>query len=219
MSNSMKVAVVTGGHRFDVPNFHGLFRNLQGVDAYIQPLEDFASAHEQARDFYDVAVFYNMHKEGPTDANRPGWMGRPRTALGAWLATGKGVVLLHHAILAFPDWMPWVEMAGVSAGSFESFSHDEVMPIRVVDRDHPITQGLSDWEMIDETYVMGEPDATSRVLLTTTHPKCMQAIGWTRHYENTRVFCLQSGHDNQTWQDDNFQTVLLRGIQWVSGRL
>ena len=90
MVNCMKVAVVTGGHRFDVPNFHGLFRNLEGVDAYIQPLEDFASAQEQARDFYDVAVFYNMHKEGPADENRPGWMGRPRTALESWLETGKG---------------------------------------------------------------------------------------------------------------------------------
>ena len=219
MVNCMKVAVVTGGHRFDVPNFHGLFRNLEGVDAYIQPLEDFASAQEQARDFYDVAVFYNMHKEGPADENRPGWMGRPRTALESWLATGKGVVLLHHAILAFPDWDPWVQMAGVVARSFESFSHDEIMGIGVSDGDHPIVQGLSDWEMVDETYLMGEPDSDSHVLLTTTHPQCMKAIGWTRHYENTRVFCLQSGHDNQTWQDDNFQTVLLRGIQWVSGRL
>ena len=78
MDDTIKVAVVTGGHRFDVPNFHRLFRKIEGVDAYIQPLEDFASSREEDRDFYDVAVFYNMHKEGPTDENRPGWMGRPR---------------------------------------------------------------------------------------------------------------------------------------------
>ena len=42
MDDSIKVAVVTGGHRFDVPNFHGLFRKLEGVDAFIQSLEDFA---------------------------------------------------------------------------------------------------------------------------------------------------------------------------------
>ncbi len=219
MDDSIKVAVVTGGHRFDVPNFHGLFRNLEGVDAYIQSLEDFASPRAEERDFYDAVVFYNMHKEGPTDENRPGWMGRPLSALESWLATGKGIVLLHHAILAFPDWDPWVQMAGVVARSFESFSHDEVMRIAVEDGDHPITRGISDWEMIDETYVMGEPDTDSHLLLTTDHPACMKSIGWTRQYNDTQVFCLQSGHDNQTWKDENFQSVLMRGIQWVSGRI
>ena len=219
MDDSIKVAVVTGGHRFDVPNFHGLFRKMEGVDAYIQSLEDFASPRAEERDFYDVVVFYNMHKEGPTDENRPGWMGRPLSALASWLATGKGIVLLHHAILAFPNWDPWVQMAGVVAGSFESFSHDEVMRIAVADGDHPITRGISDWEMVDETYLMGEPDADSYMLLTTDHPACMKSIGWTRQYNDTRVFCLQSGHDNQTWKDENFQTVLVRGIQWVSGKI
>ena len=73
--------------------------------------------------------------------------------------------------------------------------------------------------MIDETYLMGEPDSDSHLLLTTDHPACMKSIGWTRQYNGTRVFCLQSGHDNQTWKDANFQTVLVRGIQWVSGRI
>ncbi len=219
MTDAIKVAVVTGGHRFDVPNFHGLFRNLKGIDAYIQPLDDFVSPGDRARDFYEVAVFYNMHREGPADENRPRWMGRPREALESWLATGKGIVMLHHAILAFPEWEPWVNMVGVVAGSFESFSHDETMRIKVADGGHPITHALSDWEMVDETYVMDEPDSDSHLLLTTDHPKCMTAIGWTRQYGDTRVFCLQSGHDNQTWKDENFQVVLTRGIQWVSGKI
>jgi len=219
MGEPIKIAVVTGGHRFDVPNFHGLFRSLEGVDAYVQPIDDFASPREQDREFYDVAVFYNMHKQGPSDENRPGWMGRPRQALESWLATGKGTVMLHHAILAFPNWEPWVKMVGVDAGSFEQFLHDETMRISVEDANHPITQGISDWEMIDETYLMAEPDAESHLLLTTDHPENMKSIGWTRQYNDTRVFCFQSGHDNQTWVDENFQTVLTRGIQWAAGRI
>ena len=219
MVDSVKIAVVTGGHRFDVPNFHRLFRNLDGIDAYVQPLDDFSSPRESDRDFYDVAVFYNMHKQGPEDENRPGWMGRPRQALESWVSTGKGIVMLHHAILAFPDWEPWVQMVGVEADTFDTFSHNETMGIQVVDSDHPITRGVSDWEMIDETYVMGEPDSDSHLLLVTDHPKCMRSIGWTRQYNDTRVFCFQSGHDNQTWSHENFQTVLARGILWAAGRI
>ncbi|MDP6037964.1 MAG: ThuA domain-containing protein, partial [Candidatus Latescibacteria bacterium] len=93
------------------------------------------------------------------------------------------------------------------------------MRISVEDANHPITQGISDWEMIDETYLMAEPDAESHLLLTTDHPENMKSIGWTRQYNDTRVFCFQSGHDNQTWVDENFQTVLTRGIQWAAGRI
>ena len=46
------VAVITGHHAFDVPNFHALFRGMASVDAYIQPLEDFvADAGRVAGDF------------------------------------------------------------------------------------------------------------------------------------------------------------------------
>ena len=30
---------------------------------------------------------------------------------------------------------------------------------------------------------------------------------------------LQSGHDNETWVDANFQKVLTRGIQWAAGQI
>jgi type 1 glutamine amidotransferase len=33
------------------------------------------------------------------------------------------------------------------------------------------------------------------------------------------VFCYEAGHDNQTYPDPTFQMVLLRGIQWVAGRI
>jgi hypothetical protein len=38
-SNSLRIAVVTGGHAFDVPNFYRLYRELPGIDAYPQHLE------------------------------------------------------------------------------------------------------------------------------------------------------------------------------------
>ena len=211
MSNPITAAVVTGGHPFDVPGLHNLFRALNGINAYIQHMDDFATAREPVRNAYDVVVFYSMLKDGPT--------GRPLRALEGLLSSGKGVVMLHHAILGYPDWKPWVDMVGVKAASFQSYSHDEPMRIAVADQNHPITHGISNWEMIDETYVMAEPDADSHVLLTTDHPACMKTIGWTRQVDKTRVFNFQSGHDNQTWVNSPFQQVLTRGIQWAAGRL
>jgi type 1 glutamine amidotransferase len=47
----------------------------------------------------------------------------------------------------------------------------------------------------------------------------MSAIAWTRDFKGSRVFCLQSGHDNETYVDPNFRTVLTRGIQWCARRI
>jgi type 1 glutamine amidotransferase len=33
------------------------------------------------------------------------------------------------------------------------------------------------------------------------------------------VFCLQPGHNNDSYADPIFRTVLSRGIQWAAGRL
>ena len=47
----------------------------------------------------------------------------------------------------------------------------------------------------------------------------MKTLAWTRQYKNARVFCCQSGHDNQVFADSNFRTVIARGIQWLAGRI
>ena len=44
-------------------------------------------------------------------------------------------------------------------------------------------------------------------------------MAWTHQFKKSRVFCLQPGHNNDTWTDPHFRTVLSRGIQWVAGRL
>src|SRR5512145_2213038 len=61
----LRVAVVTGGHAYDVPNFHKLFRALAGVDAYIQHMDDFLATPEAVRDQYEVVLFYHMLMHNP----------------------------------------------------------------------------------------------------------------------------------------------------------
>jgi len=73
--------------------------------------------------------------------------------------------------------------------------------------------------MIDETYAMADAGVGSEILLTTTHPKSMTTLAWTRTYKNARVFCLESGHDNETFVNPLFQTVLARGIRWTARKL
>lgn len=211
-------AVVTGGHSYDVINFRRLFSGLDGIDAHVQHMDDFATSSEEVRDSYDVVVFYHMLMDGPRDEDLPGYAGKPKTALEHLGETQQGIFVLHHALLAYPRWQVWDEIVGMGDRSFGAHA-GKSLHVEVADTTHPVTQGLSNWDLDDETYTMAEPDADSNVLLTVKHPQSMKAIAWSREYRNSRVLCFQSGHDNQTWVDGGFREILRRGILWCGSRL
>ena len=213
----VKTAVVTGGHPFDVVNFHHLFEELDGVRAYVQHMDDFATTSEQERDSYECVVFYTMLRSEPRDEGLPGYAGKPRTALEHLGDTKQGILLLHHAILSSANWPPWNELVGIRDRSF-GYYHDQSVRVETAGDAHPITRGIAAWEMIDETYTMADAGADSEILLTTRHPKSMGTLAWTRTHKNARVFCFQSGHDNQTWVNGEFREVLRRGIHWCARR-
>jgi type 1 glutamine amidotransferase len=212
VTDQIRVAVVTGEHAFDVPGFHAIFRSFSGVDSYIQHMDDFVADTGGVKDQYDVVLFYNMHGQTPDEGSKA-WK-----ALGELSAGGQGIFLLHHAILAYPQWGVWSDLVGMHDRSF-GYHHELEVHVDIKQADHPITRGLEAWDMVDETYTMGTPGADSEILLGIEHPLSMKAIAWTRTVDKARVFCFQSGHDNLTFVDPNFRTVILRGIEWCAGRV
>jgi hypothetical protein len=212
------LAVITGAKAHDVIGFHKLFQGLDGISGYIQHIDDFASSPEDVRDHYDAFLFFFMMKEGPTDEGIPGYCGKPKSAIERLGQTGQGIIVLHHALLAYPEWPVWSDMVGIQDRSLSEYRHDEKITIKIADNTHPITQGLSDWIMVDETYLMANAEDPCKVLLQTDHHQSMETIAWVNQYKTNRVFCLQSGHDHQTWEDENFKTVLKRGIEWSCGQ-
>jgi len=212
-----KTAVITGKHPFDVPAFHAAFRSMTEIDFYPQHMEDFAADIGERRAEYDVLLFFNFHQETPGSSGSPADEAT-KAALDTLGDSEQGIFILHHALLAYPDWPPWARLVGLQAPSWRVHM-DINLSIQVANPNHPITEGLNDWTMLDETYVVGEPDGDSEILLITEDPKSMRSIAWTRRYKNARVFCFQSGHDHNAYENPNFRRVISRGIQWAAGRL
>lgn len=213
-ANLLRLAVVTGGHSYDVPNFQRLFGRLPGVEAYIQPLEDFAASSPQTRAEYAAVLFYCMPTQRSGAESQRWYTPKMQAALAGLGETGQGLVLLHHAILAFPEWPVWRELSGIDP-TLQSYHHDQTMPVQVANPNHPITAGLAGFELVDETYQMSEPDAGSEVLLTTSNPLSLRNIAWVRRFGSARVFCLALGHDDVCWRSPAFEQVLARGIRWT----
>jgi type 1 glutamine amidotransferase len=213
----IKTAVITGQHPFDVPAFQAVFRSMPEIDFYPQHMEDFAADIGERRAEYDALLFFNFHQTTPVSRGDPG----EQATLAALESLGEseqGIFVLHHGLLAYPDWPLWARLVGIEDRSF-SVHMDHNLSIQVANSQHPVTRGLRDWQMLDETYVVAEPGADSEILLSTDDPKSMKSIAWTRRYKKARVFCFQSGHDHYAYGNRNFRLVISRGLQWAAGRI
>ncbi len=206
----IRVAVVTGAHPFDVPGFLGLFRGHEDVDAYPQDFENWVHDWGHVRRGYDVTLFYNMHMTPPE--------GPFRQAIEDLLERPKGIFVLHHALLAWPDLEAWNQVVGVLDRSF-GYYPDQTLRVEIAAPEHPIVRGLQPWEMIEETYTMAEPEPDSTVLLAADHPRSMRALAWVRRAGEAPVFCFQCGHDRRAWEHPSFRSVVAQGIRWCAGRL
>lgn len=201
----MHIAVVTGEHGFQEKQFDAVFESMDGVQFVREDLDVFVNA--PGKKDYDTVVFYNFHRPYPTESQAAALLGLTER--------GQGIVILHHAILAFPEWDVYSDMCGIADRRF-GYHPRQTLDVHVADTTHPITAGMTDWEMGDETYTMDSAGDDSDILLTVTHPNSMEVLGWAREYGNSRIFCLQSGHDDVTFSNPNFREVLKRGIQWTS---
>lgn len=235
--SKIKVAMITGHHPYDVINFQQMLRSFPDIDFYPQHLEDFAQDIQWSSDSwsspeYDVIAFYNYQQSTPSSEGdqfsrdiRVEWERVDvKGSLEALGENGQGILMLHHALTAFPKWQYWLDICGMgdTTKAYQPGAEsrtDQDLHIEVVDPDHPITRGMESWDMIDETYNFADTGEGSEVLLRVDHPQSMNTIAWTRKHKEARVFCLQSGHDNQTFTDPNFRKVLGRGVHWLAGTI
>lgn len=206
LAGKLKIAVVTGEHPFQVPEFHALFRSYSDLECYIQPLEDFVG-HDFERFPYDAVVFYHFHQETPENA--------VQNMINQLCEAGIGIIVLHHALLAFPHWEYWSHLCGIEDRSF-TYHPNQAFTVHIANT-NPITNGITEWEMHDETYNMISVDPEeAEILLTVEHENSMSVIGWARVFKRAKVFCYQSGHDSTAYGDPNFREVLRRGIRWAA---
>ena len=110
-SMAIRAALITGRHSFDVMGLYDALRTLDGILVYPQHLEHFGSTPPEARRRYDVLVFYNFHQQTPAP-NEP-WYESGTMAAFEELGNGRqGIFVLHHGLVAFPEWPLWSEICG-----------------------------------------------------------------------------------------------------------
>ena len=217
----VRVLLTYGGHAFDEKAFFPIFDALPGIAYTKAPLPQSADLLKPGLEKqYDVIVMYDMVA---------GFTPEQQKAFVDLLNTGIGVVSLHHNLGAHRNWDEFRKIVGgkFALSDYEidgkkytksTYAHGQDVKVHVADKDHPITQGLQDFEIHDEVYgnLYCSPDI--HVLLTTDHPKATPQVAWTLQYGKSRVFYLALGHDATAWTNPNYSTLVSRAIRWAAGR-
>jgi hypothetical protein len=217
--STISVLVVTGGHDYNRQSFEGMLDSLPGTISYkiVEFPEAFTLFEKQHRNEYDVIVFYHMWQEITSNQENE---------LAECIREGKPLVVLHHSICAFDNWAEYINIVG---GKYfhrpdtvdgqelpvSSYKHDVNVAIQIKDENHPVTAGVADFLLLDETYdhFYVQPNVTQ--LLVTDTPGSSKVIGWTKQYGLARVVTFQSGHDVPAYQSPEYRKLLWQAIKWV----
>ncbi len=216
----IKVLVITGKHKYNEASFNDMINGFNGMNCTIKEMGDNPGAlFENVDDFnYDAIAMYNFKQELTSTQRRN---------LKNILNNGVGLTVIHHAIAGFPDWLDYEDIIGATYVLEEqtrdgkyyprpTWKHGVDMNIRVEDPSHPITEGISDFIIHDETYKNWVYHDGNNLLLSTDNELSNPQIAWTRSSSGNRVFYIQLGHDEHTFEDGNYRKLLKQGIAWTT---
>lgn len=159
--------VLSGGHPYDEDAFAAMLDSLAGwqVTHLIHPDAE-RLVGEGAADDADALLFYDMagyeFADGTVTTRPPS----PafKSAIGRRFASGKGAVMMHHALAGWAEWPEWSEFVG---GRFlyqpgqvrgrpcldSGYRHDVTYQASVL-ASHPVTKGVaSNFPVCDELYL------------------------------------------------------------------
>lgn len=217
----LRVLVVTGGHDYATNQFRKMFQDIEGLT--VQTAEH-PSAHAlltaEAAKSWDVLVLYDMWQP-ITDEAKADFVAR--------LKEGKGLVALHHSLANYQKWPEYERIIG---GRYNlekrtvdgverpqsTYKHDVPFRVKVANPQHPVTKGISDFDIHDETYGLFDVAPQAHALLATDEPTSGKTIAWARNYEAARVVYIQLGHDQMAYENPNYRRLVANAIRWVARR-
>ena len=215
----IRILVITGGHEYKITEFNQMLEAL-GKDIQYQ-ISELPGAYDmflpENRNKYDVLVFYHMWQTITDEQAK---------VLSDCIRQGKPLVVLHHSICAYDDWPEYVNIIGgkyfhkpttIKGKEYPacSYIHDLHFTVKIINPADPVTKGLTDFDIFDETYKGFYVDENVTPLLSTDEPSSTPVIGWSKMYGKARIVTLQSGHDAATFENPDFRKLLRQAIEWV----
>ncbi|GAB3597758.1 ThuA domain-containing protein [Microbacterium tumbae] len=177
-------------------------------------LNRFVDARPETADA-DVHLFYTAGGGFPTEQQQ---------ALADAVAAGKGVVAVHGAnIMGMrddggldPAWAPHFATIGNRYLSHGPGHHEGRHTIEIV-AEHPVTAGVTDFELFDEYYEFELADEDVQILAQRRRADgAVIPVMYAREVGAGRVVYLALGHDMRSWGEPSFRRLVIQSLQWAA---
>ncbi|OVE83994.1 ThuA domain-containing protein [Natronolimnobius baerhuensis] len=171
---------------------------------------------------YDVLIDYLTDSE-LTEDQLEGVLSFVRDG-GGYLPLHCGADLISTAA-ADPDELldqreePVPELRAVIGGHFLTHPEESEFGVDILE-DHPVTDGVEDFQIFDEPYQLDVDDGDDSdltILARMDHPDLEDyPIAWTRTEGDGRVCYISLGHTDEALQNESFRTLLRNAIAWTA---
>jgi len=214
-AGAVRGLVITGGHEHET-SFYSLFDGYNDLAG--MPVATSAMAFQKdLRGKYDVLIMYDFSR----DLDATG-----KQNLRDFVASGKGVVVLHHALLNYQEWPWWYKEA--VGGSYRLKTEGDVPSSTVKDnqqlfvtprREHPITAGVDPFHIVDEAYKRMWFSSEVRPLLVTDNANSDSVLAWIGPNASFRVVSIQLGHGPSAFNHPAYRALVHNAILWAAARI
>jgi uncharacterized protein len=169
------------------------------------------SASSLAR--YDLVFLHYYNAQSPTLS------AAAKENLLSFVSHGKGFAVSHLSSASFKEWPEFGKLCG-RYWVMGSSGHGPRTPFkaRIAKKDHPITQGLEDFEADDELYAKLQGDTPINVLVEadSSWSNKTEPLVFTLEYGEGRVFHETFGHDGKALDNPTIQKLIQRGCEWAA---
>jgi uncharacterized protein len=189
------------------------FSFLTGAGFQVTLTEDCQSFCKETIKNYDVVVFYMNKKQMKKNQEQ----GLLNSIIGSpWGDTGKpkGFVGIHTAACSVPGSMDFRRMLGC-----RFLVHPEMgeeLHIHVKNPGHPVMQGVEDFSIIDELYML-ELYPPFELLLSCRYKGFEHPVAWAKPYGLGRVFYISLGHGVEQISHEYYKKMIINAVIWSAG--
>jgi uncharacterized protein len=162
---------------------------------------------------YDV-IFLHLY-----NAKTPAPSTTARANLVNFVKGGKGLVVSHLSSASWADFAEFRAMCGrYWVMGTSGHGPRSTFGAKVTKKDHPITQGIADFQADDELYAKLQGDASINVLVEADSDwsKKTEPLAFTIEYGQGRVFHEAFGHDGKAIRNPAVQRLIQQGTAWAA---
>ncbi|MFN3192129.1 MAG: ThuA domain-containing protein [Aureliella sp.] len=225
-AEDLKILLVTGGcchdYKFQTEQLQKAFKDAR-VDVEWKVVDDGGKGTKAQIKLYDDPDWSKgfdvvIHNECFANTTDEAYIKKITQAH----KNGTNAIVIHCAMHTYRASKKdeWREFLGVTSRRHD---HQSNYPVKVVAPEHPIMKEFPrDWVTPkDELYIIETvwPSATALATSNSERDESSHPCFWVNDYGKSRVFGTTYGHSNETFADETFQSVLVRGALWAAGKL